>query len=1029
MRDSTMTQYLAQVKTLVDNIAAAGSHVDSEDILMYILNGLPTPYNPFKSSIRTSQLPVSLETLYSLLCSEEINIQNELRREAPPSSDNTAFYTNRGRSNRGRGNFSNTRGRGQNPKQLNNAVRPPSAATTTRPNCQICSKNGHTAVTCWYRYSPTSTEPSRALLTQNHPTAEWVLDSGATSHLTADPQTLQQPTMYTGSDTVSIANGSSLPIQHQGQGLLPLPNTPRKLYLKNILHVPALSHNLLSIHKLTADNNCSISFDAHGFTIQDRVDQQILLRGRTRNGLYSISTPIAKIPPTALHVNNELKDSPWHARLGHPHHRILQALSRLVPSICIPSTSVLCRSCNVGKSHKLPFVSSINTKTTPFSVVHTDVWGPSPISSINGYRYFVTFIDAHSRFCWLYLMHSKDQTLSKFIHFNNLINNFFNTKIQTLRSDGGTEYINHSFNSYLSTHGITHQQTCPYTPEQNGLAERKNRHLLDITRTLLHNAHLPNLFWAEATLTANYLINRLPTKACHFKIPYQILHKKLPDYSHLRIFGCLCYPWLKPLTTNKFQPRSQDCLFLGYSSSQKGYRCYNLQTHKIHISRHVVFHEKHFPYQPQTTISPHSITNSSPLLLIPISTISTTTNSPPVPPAPHHSPITSSPHISSTSSSSPFSTSSSNTDQIPSTPLPLPPHQMQTRSKTGNLKPKVIFDLSTTTTPLPTPSTFAEANKHSHWRAAMSNEFLALQKQSTWSLTPPPANSPVLGCKWLFKVKLPSSGQAPTYKARLVAQGFAQEYGINYKETFSPVAKMATVRILITIAVTRGWSILQFDISNAFLHGDLPDVVYMKQPHGFVDEQFPHYVCQLHKSLYGLKQAPRQWFDKLTSSLKLFGFTISKSDPSLLIYNRANVVLYLLIYVDDLLLTGNDQTTINSLLKKLKSDFALKELGPVSMFLGIHVQKTAHGLFLQQSKYAQDMLNKFGFMNYRPVSTPAALKSPFTHESEQSFSDPSISQIGWLPNVAYCHETGYSLCYKSHLSVHASTNESALSFP
>ncbi|XP_020684799.1 uncharacterized protein LOC110101292 [Dendrobium catenatum] len=197
----------------------------------------------------------------------------------------------------------------------------------------------------------------------------------------------------------------------------------------------------------------------------------------------------------------------------------------------------------------------------------------------------------------------------------------------------------------------------------------------------------------------------------------------------------------------------------------------------------------------------------------------------------------------------------------------------------------------------------------------MSKEFLALQKHSTWSLTPPPINVPVLGCKWLFKVKLPSTGQAPTYKARLVAQGFAQEYGINYKETFSPVAKMATVRILITIVVTRGWSVLQFDISNAFLHGDLPDVVYMKQPHGFVDEQFPHY---------------------------------------------------------------------------LKSEFALKELGPVSTFLGIHVQKTAHGLFLLQSKYAEDLLNKFGFMNCRPVSTLAALKPPSTLESEQPFSDPSL---------------------------------------
>ncbi|PKU73263.1 Retrovirus-related Pol polyprotein from transposon TNT 1-94 [Dendrobium catenatum] len=182
MKDSSMTQYLAQVKTLVDNIAAAGSHVDTEDILMYILNGLPASYNFFKSSVRTSLLPISLETLYSLLCSEEINIQNELRKDTPPATDNLAFYSSRGRNNRGR---MNTRGRGMTSRQQSNAGRPQATTPNTRPVCQICAKNGHTAVTCWYRYSSSSSEPSRALLSQNQSsnTSEWILDSAASSFI------------------------------------------------------------------------------------------------------------------------------------------------------------------------------------------------------------------------------------------------------------------------------------------------------------------------------------------------------------------------------------------------------------------------------------------------------------------------------------------------------------------------------------------------------------------------------------------------------------------------------------------------------------------------------------------------------------------------------------------------------------------------------------------------------------------------------------------------------------------------------
>ncbi|PKU67431.1 Retrovirus-related Pol polyprotein from transposon TNT 1-94 [Dendrobium catenatum] len=997
MRDSTMTQYLAQVKTIVDNIAAAGSRIESEDIIMYILNGLPAPYNPFKSSIRTSQLPISLETLYSLLCSEEINLQNELRRDAQPSSENMAFYSNqtaRGRQNRGRGSFSNGKGRGTGSRQQSNAVRSQTTTSNARPTCQICAKNGHTAVNCWYHYSAPPAEPSRALFTQptqNNSTAEWILDSGATSHLTADSETLQQPTAYAGSDTISIANGNTLPIQHQGQGLLPLPNTPRKLYLQNILHVPALSHNLLSIHKLTTDNNCSISFDPHGYTIQDLTDHQILLRGRTRNGLYSIFTPKIKTSPTALKCITESRSSPWHARLSHPHHHVLQVLAKLVPSICIPSSSFLCRSCNVGKSHKLPFVSSTTTTYTPFSVVHTDVWGPSPVASINGHRYFVTFIDTYSRFCWIYLMHSKDQTFSKFTHFNNLINNMFKTTIKILRSDGGGEFNNHIFTNYLSSHGIIHQLTCPYTPEQNGLAERKNRHLLDIARTLLHNANLPNFFWAEAILTANYLINRLPTKAAYLQIPYQLLHGKLPHYDHLRTFGCLCYPWLQPLTTNKLQRRSQDCLFLGYSPSQKGYQCYNLKTHKIHVSRHVVFYENQFPYMtpPSTSTASNENTSTSPFLLVPTSTIfpSSTEQNPSSLPTPvnNSSPIN---PLNSPTASSHSSTSIPTSSSI-SSPHP-PVHQMQTLSKTGHLKPKVIFDLSAVTSPSSTPTSYTAASKFPHWRAAMSKEFLALQQQSTWSLTPPPTHGPVLGCKWLFKTKLLPHGQVSTHKARLVAQGFAQEYGINYTETFSPVSKMPTVCILLTIALTRAWPILHFDISNAFLHGDLTDTVYMKQPPGFVDEQFPHYVCKLHKFLYGLKQAPRQWFDKLTTSLKTFGFTISKSDPSLLIYTREHISLYLLIYVDDLLLTGNDSSTVQLLIHKLKTNFSLKELGSISTFLGIQVQHTPHGLFLQQSRYAENLLQLSGFTDCRPVSTPSTQKTPAIQDADQPFPDPTL---------------------------------------
>ncbi|PKU60478.1 Retrovirus-related Pol polyprotein from transposon TNT 1-94 [Dendrobium catenatum] len=302
----------------------------------------------------------------------------------------------------------------------------------------------------------------------------------------------------------------------------------------------------------------------------------------------------------------------------------------------------------------------------------------------------------------------------------------------------------------------------------------------------------------------------------------------------------------------------------------------------------------------------------------------------------------------------------------------------------------------------------------------MSDEFMALQKQGTWSLQPPPSNKPILGCKWIFKLKTTPDGKIDRYKARLVAQGFDQEHGVNFTETFSPVAKLPTIRVLLLIALHQNWPTLQFDISNAFLHGDLHEEVYMKQPPAFTDNQHPHYVCRLHKAIYGLKQAPRQWYTKLTQSLLQFGFTFSKADPSLLLYRSDSVRLYLLIYVDDLLLTGNHSPTIDRLLLMLKTTFSLKQLGAVDTFLGIQVLKKPGGIFLHQTKYATDLLNSSGFINCTAVPTPITLKSSGLVQSDQLFSDPSFyrrlaGSLNYLtitrPDIAFAVN---SICQNMH---------------
>jgi histone deacetylase 1/2 len=252
----------------------------------------------------------------------------------------------------------------------------------------------------------------------------------------------------------------------------------------------------------------------------------------------------------------------------------------------------------------------------------------------------------------------------------------------------------------------------------------------------------------------------------------------------------------------------------------------------------------------------------------------------------------------------------------------------------------------------------------------MQAKFDALIKNKTWRLVPPSKGKNIIDCKWVFKIKRKSDGSIERYKARLVAKGFKQRYGIDYEDTFSPVVKIATGRLVLSVAVSRGWSLRQLDVQNAFLHGVLEEEVYMRQPPGFEDVSVPNYVCRLDKAIYGLKQAPRAWYSRLSTKFLELGFRTSKSDTSLFIYSKKGITIFMLIYVDDIIVTGSSQEAIAVLLCDLKQEFALKDLGDLSYFLGIEVRKDKEGIILSQEKYARDILARVGMLKCKPSATP-----------------------------------------------------------
>uniref|UniRef100_A0A2N9HKM9 Integrase catalytic domain-containing protein n=1 Tax=Fagus sylvatica TaxID=28930 RepID=A0A2N9HKM9_FAGSY len=1086
----TITVYLDRVKEIRDKLGSVGVIVDDEDLLHTVLKGLPAEYDPFCSAMRTRDRAISCEELHVLLTSEEESKKNVKHggNDQPHmamAATHSQFFTpttnnplpllsapwNRGRGGRGnnrgrggrnsnRGGFSsNSQGFASNP--LGFSPNYNSSGTSQRPQCQICGKTGHLALDCFHRMNfayqgrqppaklaaIASTAMSSAINAPYSNQSSWISDTGATDHFTPDISHIPDCHDYRGTDQVTVGNGQSLPITHTGNSQLYASSHLFKL--RKILHVPSMSSNLLSVHRFCKDNNASFYFDASKFRIKDLSSGRLLYNGPSEHGLYPIHGAILPASSPKLFHTSAVSSSSqlWHNRLGHPQQSVVKHVLQNKLRLPVSNTTSLCIHCLEGKMHKLPFPNSVSITSHPLEIVHSDVWGPAPITSNNETRYYVTFVDDFTRFTWFFPLQSKSQVLSSFMHFKSTMENLLSCKLKILRTDCGGEYTKHDFQSFCSSTGVFHQFTCPHTSQQNGVAERKHRHIVDMGLTLMSQASLPLTFWPYAFSTAVFLINRLPSPHRGLISPWESLFGSSPPYSIFRSFGCACYPLLRPYSKHKLLPRSVQCIFLGYPSNAKGFLCFDPVSSRFFVSRHVTFDESVFPFHklsstPSFSHLPAHSQASNPawlsallyfhscslpsLLGAPPTPVLNSTNMPIPPLAPTSVTVLSSVPVVpsstapvSTSSTAPVPTSStapvpssstapvtasSLTPVAPSSPLVANAHPMQTRGKSGITKKKQLLLTKSAPDYLHTePPSFSVARTIPQWHEAMASEFAALTRQSTWSLVPPSPDHHIIGCHWVFKLKRNSDGSVARYKARLVAKGNHQMPGIDFAETFSPVVKPATVRLILSIAAQNQWSLRQLDVSNAFLHGSLKECVFMSQPPGFVDSTAPSHVCLLHKSIYGLRQAPRAWFEKFSSHLLTVGFTASQADPSLFIYRHGSTVLYLLLYVDDIIITGNHSTAVTELITNLASVFELKDLGPLKFFLGLQIDYKTSGFFVHQSKYALDVLSRHNMTTCKPCTSPFVSCSKLSSDVVEFLLDPTPyrSLVGALQYLTF----------------------------
>jgi hypothetical protein len=605
-------------------------------------------------------------------------------------------------------------------------------------------------------------------------------------------------------------------------------------------------------------------------------------------------------------------------------------------------------------------------------------------------------------------------------------------KIRVLRSDNGGEYTSKEFMDFCAGEGIRRELTVPYNPQQNGVAERKNRAIVGAARAMLHDQGLPLFLWAEACYTAVYLQNRSPHKAVGSMTPEEAFSGKKPEVGHFRIFGCTTYSYVPSEKRTKLEPMAERGIFVGYSETSKAFRIYLPSLRKTVLRRDVRFEEDGAFRKSRGTERGEQ--SSSQIQVSPQQTTVTQSSGPPVSvtgPQSSGSQATD-PQVSGSGTSGSTTGSLSSADGVEqgeSPPLDTTSERRKPKwlqdilrdaqGSVGNPKEAVreskpperfcSYIAMVSSIRESEPSTFEEATSRQVWRDAMMEEYNSIMKNDVWEVVPRPEGKSVVTSKWLYKLKHAADGSIEKYKARFVARGFSQVEGVDYDETFAPVARYTSIRAVISIAAEMGWKIHQMDVKTAFLNGLIEEEVYIEQPLGFEVHGRESHVCRLKKALYGLKQAPRAWYSRIDAYLQQLGFEKSEADPNLYFIMVGEDPLILLLYVDDLFITGAERL-ISSCKESLASEFEMTDIGLMHYFLGLEVWQEPGHIFLGQGKYVCDILSRFQMGDSRPMTTPMITNWKKLHASESQLVDSTLYRQ-LIGSLMYLVNTRPDICF------------------
>lgn len=798
----------------------------------------------------------------------------------------------------------------------------------------------------------------------NRNKSAWYIDSGCSSHMANDAKFFRVLDK-SASVNVILADGSVTVAAGIGEGVITCVDddgTVREIVVKEVLYIPKLDSNLISVRKLT-QKGLKVQFTDSKCEIQSEIGKVIAVAELNGNLYMLKEVERAKLGEEVRHLLN--CQHMWHRRFGHRDPKILERIRAedLATGFAMQDCGArqVCEHCLQGKLPRIPFPkASLNRAKRVLDLVHTDVCGPMKNVTPGGNAFFMTIIDDFSRYTVVCLLRHKSDAAACIKRYVAHVKNLFGRAPCVIRSDGGGEYVNHELKQFYAEEGIQAQITAAYSPQQNGVAERKNRTLQEMATCMLLDAGLKKAYWGEAIMTASYLQNRLPSRSVD-TTPYERWYNKKPSMQHLRVFGTVAYVHIPEVKRAKLDPKAQKLVFVGYCTDRKAYRFVNPETDRVTISRDARFIELQ---DDVATCSDSIKKNDGGWIEISVDNGKDGTQEEPAVQEEQAVPE------EREDSEEEFHGWDSGDEQ------PADAGGSSTKRQTRGVLPKRLEDyVVDVALAVEEPQNYEEAIKgpeREMWKAAMLDEYNSLMENGTWTLVELPAGRTAIGSKWVFKRKEDSDGRVSRFKARLVAQGFRQRYGVDYDAVFAPVATQSTLRVLLTIAGHKQLAVHHIDVKNAYLNGELREEVYMQQPKGFETPGKERLVCKLQRSLYGLKQAARIWNKTMDGLLVELGFVQSRADPCLYTKVMANgTLMYLLLYVDDMIVVCSDEGEIHNLTSKLQQKIKLSALGEVQSFLGIRISRDANGYFcMDQETYIAKVAEKHGLATAKGSKIP-----------------------------------------------------------